>query len=201
VFKVNFPAGRTGVQISGTVPGNMLHRYLVRALQGQTLIAEIFSVRNDVTLALYTEAGRLIHPEDSGISIYQWRLPANQEYRLEVIGPAADSDYRLVINIPRVVRFAVGTYGQSQTGAVSQGEVFLYRLRARQGQTMTLNLTPTNGAVALGVYGMESGDELLRPELGETSWSGVLPADTHYLVQVVGLGAGETNFGISFDIR
>jgi hypothetical protein len=201
--KVRFPANRTGVTLASTLPANETHTYLVRAQQDQHLIAEIFSPRNDLVLALYSQTGVLIAPEPSAASYDLWRLPANQEYRLQVIGASQASDYQLVINIPRIVRFLAGSYGTIVNGLTGEDQALLYQLRASPGQTMTLELmNVAEGAVTLGVLGLQSGQTALATEAGEMGWSGVLPPDnTHYLVQVYGLAEGETRFSLAIDIR
>ncbi len=200
-FKVRFPAGRTGVRINSTLQAGSTQRYLIRAQADQTLLAEILTPRQDLVLALYTEAGALLPPLQEGLALYEWRLPANQEFRLDVIGSSSAADYLLVINIPRIVRFPMGSYGTVERGQVGGGESFTYRLRAAQGQTMTLRLKNSQGAAVLGVYGLETGNQILAPEEGKTEWSGVLPASTHYIVQVVGVAEGVSSFEVEFDIR
>ena len=201
-FKVRFPAGSTGVELAATIAANETQTYLIRAQQDQTLLAEIFSPDNDLSLALYTEAGQRLTPDDDVLAVTSWRLPSNQEYRLRVSAGSASAAYRLAINIPRVVRFPLGTYGTVETGNVREGETILYRLRADPGYTMTLRLNAPQDSAALGVLGMQSGEQVLAPESGETQWRGVLPpGNTHYLVQVVGLAPGVTGFTLEFDIR
>lgn len=201
IFKVRFPAGRTGVQLSSTLQAGITHRYLIRAQVDQTFLAEIFTPRQDLSLALFTESGALLPPLQDELGFYEWRLPANQEYRLDVLGSGTAADYRLVINIPRIVRFPLGTYGTTEHGESGEGEAFLYRLRATQGQTMTLRLTNNTGSSVLGVYGLEADNLILSPDEGKTEWSGTLPASTHYIVQVVGTGSGKSTFTIEFSIR
>lgn len=202
-FKVRFPRSRTGVTLSGTLPANDTHTYLIRALQDQHLIAEVFAPRNDLVLALRSQTGALLTPEDSSGGYYLWRLPSNQEYRLQVIGASQASDYRLAVNIPRVVRFSPGAYGTIENGLIGEGETLLYRLRAAPGQTMTLRLlNVAEGDVALGVQGLQSGQTILAPEAGQMEWRGELPTgNTHFLVQVAGLAEGETRFSLEIDIR
>lgn len=201
-FKVRFPAYRTGVELAASIRANETQTYLIRALQDQTLLAEVFTPRNDLTLALYTSGGRLLTPEAEELTLTSWRLPSDQEYRLQVIASGEPADYRLAINIPRVVRFPLGSYGSVETGRVGPGESILYRLRADPGQTMTLRLSAPQDSAALGVLGMQGGQQVLAPELGQTQWRGELPkGNTHYLVQVVGLAEGETSYTLEFDIR
>jgi hypothetical protein len=202
LYKVRFPAYRTGVELAASIEANETHTYLIRALQDQTLLAEVFTPRNDLNLVLYTEGGQRLTAEADELALTSWRLPSNQEYRLQVSAGSEPADYRLAINIPRVVRFPIGSYGSIETGRVGQGETILYRLRADPGQTMTLRLTAPQDSAALGVLGMQSGQQVLAPESGETQWRGELPAgNTHYLVQVVGLAENETSFTLEFDIR
>lgn len=203
VYKVRFPRSRTGVTLAGTLPANEAHTYLIRAQQDQSLIAEIFSPRNDLTLVLRTAEGGLLNPEQNDGGFFVWRLPSNQEYRLQVAGASQPSDYRLVVNIPRIVRFLAGSYGTITNGIAFEGETMIYRLRAEPGQTMTLELLNVpEGAAALGVIGLQSGQTALATEAGQMQWRGELPAgNTHYLVLVTGLAEGETHFSLSFDIR
>jgi hypothetical protein len=166
-YKVRFPAGRTGVQLSSTLGAGETHRYLVRAQVDQSFLAEIFTARQDLRLALFTEAGALLPPLQNDLGFYEWRLPSNQEFRLDVIGSGTAAEYRLAINIPRIVRFPVGTFGTTERGEIGEGETIMYRLRATPGQTMTLKLTNTSGASVLGVYGLEADNQILSPDEGK----------------------------------
>lgn len=202
VIKVRFPYLSTGVEIVGSLPANQSHTYLLRAMQDQSFLTTIYTNNNDLVLALRRENGQALTPEKREGNNYEWRLPANEEYRLEVVGSGQSADYQLRVDIPRVVRFPAGSYGMVQYGRVNSGQIVLYRLRATPGQEMTLRLTAPQDSASLGVVGLQSGTQILSPDEEVTQWRGILPdGNTHYLVQVIGQGPSSVDYSLEFSIR
>lgn len=202
VTKVRFPYLSTGVQITGNLPANQSQTYLLRSFQDQSFLAKISTNNNDLVLALRRENGQLITPVKDEGNNYEWLLPASEEYRLEVIGTGQPADYWLQVDIPRVVRFPSGSYGMVEYGRVNPGQTILYRLRATPGQEMTLRLTAPQNSASLGVFGLESGTQILSPDEDITQWRGQLPSgNTHYIVQVTGWGSVSVDYSLEFSIR
>lgn len=200
--KIRFPEGRTGVQLAGRLDAGEKHAYVLRAIQDQSMLLDIYTPAQNGTLAVYgvMDGETLLSPSEN-IRVWQGRLPADQEYRVEVIGANQPAEYLLTIQIPRVVRFFRGTYGSVEEGIASPGEIITYRLRAFGGQTMNLWVTSSGDTAFLGVYGLDDGEPLLRPESELIVWEGILPSDQNYIVQVYNAGTQEVSFDLEVVIR
>lgn len=201
IMQINFPAGKTSAVLKGDLAPFANHDYRLWAAQNQTMVVELFSPANDVYLEIVGEDGRDFVLREAYETRWQGILPANQQYFLRMNASGVDTRYTLVITIPRVVEFPRGSYGTIETGSVKLGEAIAYRLWAAKGQTMTLKFISQGELPLLGVYLLEDGSPLLRPESGYSEWSGVLPADGQYVVQVYGNGQSEIDYSLTFDIR
>jgi hypothetical protein len=117
--------------------------------------------------------------------------------------------------VPTPIRFAAGAGSTTVEGGVIRGEVALYSLEARAGQTMTVGITsPENNAVFQiwqpGARVARDRDNLIAvtgqalPRAGETDdamrWTGTLPASGSYLI-VVGGTRGNASFKLQVAIR
>lgn len=200
-MQIEFPSGKTSAVMQGDLAPFANHDYRLWAAQNQTMVVELFSTANDAYLSITSEDGQEILVLEAYETRWQGNLPASQQYLMEVTASGSDTGYTLVVTIPRVVEFPLGAYGTMVTGSAKPGEAIAYRLWAAQGQTMTLRFTSQGALPLLGVYLLEDGLPLVRPESGFSEWSGVLPLDGQYVVQVYGNGQSEIDYSLSFDIR
>lgn len=201
IMQIDFPLGKTSAVLKGELAPFANHDYRLWAAQNQTLVVELFSHANDVYLEIVGEDGRDFVQREAYETRWQGNLPTNQQYFLRVNASGVDTRYTLVITIPRVVEFPRGSYGTIETGSVNPGEAIAYRLWAAKGQTMALRFTSQGELPLLGVYLLEDGSPLLRPESDFSEWSGVMPLDGQYVVQVYGNGRSELDYSLTFDIR
>lgn len=96
----------------------------------------------------------------------------------------------------RRIRFARGTTGTVVEDAVVLGTRNIYLLRARRGQTMTLNLSSIEEN---GVFDIQAPNgQYLSQE--STSWRGVLPQSGDYSV-IVGSTRGNATYTLDVTIR
>ena len=117
--------------------------------------------------------------------------------------------------VPTPIRFAGGASSATVEGAAIRGELELYSLEARAGQTMTVSITSLeNNAVFQiwqpGARVARDRDNLITvtgqalPRAGETDdamrWTGTLPASGRYLF-VVGGTRGNASFRLQVAIR
>jgi hypothetical protein len=83
------------------------------------------------------------------------------------------------------VQFAKGHSSATIKGAIKGDQTVDYTLRARAGQTMTVNLATKHGANYFNVLPPGSNDvALFVGSSGGNEWSGTLPADGEYKVRV-----------------
>jgi hypothetical protein len=128
------------------------------------------------------------------------RLPATQDYVLQVSGGSQPVDYALQITIPRDIVFRPGTYGTTITGRVAADSFTRHLLRARGGQTMDITITSPNDDVFLTISGADDGQVLARAEAGATRWRGKLPLTQAYVIDAVATD-GASTFTISVTVR
>lgn len=201
VMQINFPVGKTSAVLTGDLTAFANHDYRLWAAQNQTMVVELFSTANDVYLEIVGEDGRDFVNREAFETRWQGDLPVSQQYYLRVNASGVDTRYTLVITIPRVVEFPRGSYGTIETGSVKPGEAIAYRLWAAKGQTMSLSFNSAGVKPLIGVYVLEDGSPLVRPESGLSAWSGVLPEDGQYVVQVYGPAQEGVDYTLLFDIR
>jgi heat shock protein HslJ len=97
------------------------------------------------------------------------------------------------------ITFAPGSTSASLTGNLAASESDQYVLRALAGQTMSINLTFTEGQAILVVWG-EDGDVLLSDHAEASSFQRVLPKTQDYFIQVHGRPEGNTSYRMTIDI-
>lgn len=82
------------------------------------------------------------------------------------------------------VQFAPGTSGASYSGTIRGSDTAEYRLGARAGQTMTVALRARNPSAYFNVTAQGSDTAIFVGQTSGNDFSGVLPANGTYIVQV-----------------
>jgi hypothetical protein len=201
-FTVRLEPFNTGTQIAAEFKERTRHTYLIRAGADQHILVDTLEWDHALTVNLYTPGGALLFPESDFGDHHVWRLPSNQEYRLEIRSSETGVDYRFSLQIPRVIRFPQGSFGTSEDGSLSAGAPVLYQLRAAPGQTMTVRVTPESGEIEVEVFELLSGDVVEDDLSAPGEWRGRLtPGESHYIVSLTTDSGGEVDYEISFDIR
>lgn len=194
--RIQFAAGATSWHLGDQAIGtNILQEYILKANQGQYL---------SVMLSEFPESGisMLIYGAKDGVVLlnsgefYGGYLPSTQDYIIRVTNPGVATKYNLNVTIPSRVQFARGGYSAMVTGAVAPNQSVDYILGARKGQTMTVTVS---GAVGLTIYGVD-GQPLKRADVGDASWSGVLPATQDYFIVVVSHSQSNVNYSLYVSI-
>jgi len=97
------------------------------------------------------------------------------------------------------ILFASGATSASLTGTLAASGSDQYILRALAGQTMSLNLTFTEGQAILIVWG-EDGNVLLSDHAEASSFEQILPMTQDYHIQVKGRPDGNTAYTLAVTI-
>ena len=101
---------------------------------------------------------------------------------------------------PSRISFARGATSGSVDGSIASRRTNTYILWAAKDQTMTVTAT-SKDSVALTVYGLTDGQPLVRANgAGVSSWSGKLPANQDYVINVVP-GVDTTTFTLTVTIK
>ena len=87
-----------------------------------------------------------------------------------------------------IVSFMAGETGATVTGRVTGDESVNYVIRAEEGQSMEVILTPDNASTYFNVFapGKTPGQDeaMFIGSVSGTEYSGILPADGDYVIQV-----------------
>jgi heat shock protein HslJ len=102
-------------------------------------------------------------------------------------------------NTPQRITFPSGATSVTLTGESAASGSHQYVLRALAGQTLSLNLTFTEGQAILVVWG-EDGNVLLSDHAEASSFQQVLPTTQDYFIQVKGRPEGNTSYTMTVSI-
>jgi hypothetical protein len=83
----------------------------------------------------------------------------------------------------RPLQFAKGASSATVKGSIDGRQTVDYKLRAKAGQTMKVNLKSGNPGLAFNVLPPGSKDVAIDGAIGLQDWSGALPADGEYTVR------------------
>lgn len=83
----------------------------------------------------------------------------------------------------RTLQFARGASSATVKGMVQGRQTIDYQLRAKAGQTMTVELKSANAGLAFNVLPPGSKDVAIPDAIGLQSWTGALPADGAYTIR------------------
>ncbi len=100
---------------------------------------------------------------------------------------------------PERIQFATGAISAERIGRVEPGQTVVYLLRAGQGQTMTATALAPNSNVTL-VIKTEGGRVLGESTADAPTWSGQLPADQDYRIELTAVG-GQANYSLFVEIK
>lgn len=175
--RIQFAPGNTSAFVEGSLAANSSQSYSFGAAANQILEVTVTS-QPGLTLSIVGADGTVL-TNTSG-SGYRGVLPKTQDYHLKLISGSSAVDYGMVVAIPVRIQFASGGTSASVSGTVPANLSQFYNLRASQGQTLNVNVTPAN-SVQLIIYGMDG--TVLRSGMGEgSSYSGVLPSTQDYIL-------------------
>jgi heat shock protein HslJ len=96
---------------------------------------------------------------------------------------------------PERINFQAGATFATETGNLPDSGSDFYVLRALGGQTMTVELSFTQGQAILAIWGKD-GTVLLSDHAEATRFQGVLPSTQDYFILLKGRPDGETNYGM-----
>jgi hypothetical protein len=199
-IQILFAAGATSASVTGAVAGGGAQDYRIRAGAQQLMLVDLSAAANTYLEIIGRTDGKALLLASAKAAHWQGLLPSSQEYLVRVISKGEGTSYNLLVTIPRRITFARGAISANTAGTVVAGGINSYVLRALSGQTMTAAIPAPNAGLALEIYGLIDGQPLVRASLGQTTWTGKLPATQDYLIKVVNTGA-RANFTLATTIR
>lgn len=196
-----FAPGATEATIRGVLQAQAEKEYLVRALAGQGLTVALASLTGNATFIISgIDDGKTLQDSGKGSKLWRGTIPTTQDYLIKVIAPTV-TPFELGVTFdprqapttaePAPVRlvFGAGSTTTTTTAQVAAPERQRYLVRGVAGQTLQIELTPTQGAAIFAVQGITDGKPLKRLESAVNIWSSPLPVTQDYLITVTPTGA------------
>ena len=211
VKRIAFPSGGTVATVQGTLAPNGLDPYVLRALAGQTMTVNFAPSTGNVTMQISGADGSVF--VSGGIRATTWsgQLPLTQDYFITVLSNATvPATYSLQVSIPplnpttvsddpRRISFPAGGTTATIQGVTATPGLDRFVIRALAGQTMSVNISSTQGPAILIIYGAD-GNVLISDHAGATTWSGQLPTTQDYLIDTRSVGNAAVNFTLQVTI-
>ncbi len=186
-IRVQFASGTDSATINGSISDGVCDRYVLRLGAGQTM-----TLTNIGTLHVSVTApdGSTL-PGGPGDTI-SYQLPATGDYVVEVNPGMSEQDtYSITITVPPLgtssaqrIQFAAGTDNATVQDSIAPGTTARYVLRAGAGQTMTVDVGPSEFAALTTIFGPDGS----VVGAGHTTATATLPVDGDYIVEVGNTG-------------
>jgi len=183
--RIQFAAGATAALVSGGAPAGGAHHYVLSAMGGQTMTVRLTVTQGLGLVVIWGADGSVLISDHAGATEWSGVLPSTQDYYIDVQA-AADNPalaYLLEAAIPARIQFAPGAISAEVSGSAPPGGAVSYVLGAMAGQTMTVDLSFTQGLGLIVIWGAD-GTVLISDHAEATEWTGVLPATQDYYIDV-----------------
>jgi LysM repeat protein len=209
IKRIVFQTGAFSATVQGQVGAFGTDRWVLRALAGQTMSAQLSFAFGQAILIVYGADGTVLQSDHATSSIFSGVLPATQDYFIDVRGnPNTATSYTLTVTVPplaaqqptatRIV-FQRGTFSTTVQGQVAPSGINRWVLRALAGQTMFAQLAFTSGQAILVVFGAD-GTVLLSDHAGASNFSSVLPLTQDYFIDVRGNPNTTTTYSLTITV-
>jgi hypothetical protein len=209
--KIRFQQGGTSGYRQKSISKGELHRYSVRAFEGQTLILTVSSPNNDVYLDVRgLQDGRQLVWAGSQTRHWVGTLPRTQAYLVTLSTNNPDTDYFLSVEVPANIYFDRGAYSDIIEGYIDVHTHFhpdvLTRVRylayAFADQTMTVKLSSPNlDDLSVGVYGQADGKAYIRYQVKNDGGVIELPTTQGYYIDIYAVNGKSAEFTLKLTIK
>ncbi len=198
ITRITFPAGGTSATVSGSFSGPNFANYLLAANAGQYMQITLASPGSQAYLTVVSPQGSPLARAQAGAQSFSGQLPETGDYRISVSNPSGNvnSTFTMTVTVTgsastggttQRIRFPAGGTGTSVSGNVGGSAVDTYLLEAGAGQYMQVSLASPSGQAYLNVIAPD-GSPLARAQAGAQGFSGNLPINGDYQLQVMTLG-------------
>jgi hypothetical protein len=159
---------------------------------------------NSVVLEIYgLSDGQPLLRGDMQQTSCQVILLATQDYSIKAVSTSGAAAYTLQVIIPPLttppppqvkrIEFAPGATSAVVQGTLAAEGMDEYLLRALAGQWMMAMVSSPDNSAVLEIWGTSDGQPLVRSDMRQTFWQGLLPATQDYGVKAVST-AGATSY-------
>jgi heat shock protein HslJ len=207
--RIRFGSGDTATVVTGHLAASGSDLYVLEAQAGQTMTVDLSFTQGRAILVVWGADGTVLLTDHAEVSHFSRTLPSTQDYYIQVEGrPDGKTDYSMQVTIPPLssptptpqrIRFGSGDTSATESGHLAASGSDLYVLEAQAGQTMTVDLSFTQGRAILVVWGAD-GTVLLTDHAEVSHFSRTLPSTQDYYIQVEGEPNGETNYSMQVSI-
>lgn len=184
--EILFDAGEMSKMIPGSLQGNSVQVYTLKALRGQIMSV---SLNGPSVLMKITRANGM-PLESSATQARSWTgtLPADDTYLVQVSGTGVYALDLSVTPLNREVsvgtqrlKFALGKQSTMVTGSLNPRQVRRYIVKAQNNKMMILS--GIQGAVNVSVISPR-GDRIGETTVQSNSWQGRVPMDGDYVIEI-----------------
>jgi hypothetical protein len=199
--RIQFLTGTTQNITTGTIPSGQVITYIIRAMQGQAMMASVGTPSQQTRLAIFGANGTVLLPANQGSSSWQGTLPSTQDYYFQVIGGSTTENFTLDVTIAARVQFASGEIKTTLKGETVNGYPVTYVAYAKSGQKMDVTLTVSGDSAAITIWGLSDGVPYARAQNGIQDFSFDLTSTQDYIIQVVPQAGQEVNYSLLVRIK
>ncbi len=200
-IRLTLPSGGTDMDLQGQLQPKETRTYVVSAAKGQPMIVDLSSPDDAAHLAIRGQDGTLLLSAAAATTTWQGLLPATQDYLLQVIAPAAVTNFDLSLEIGSRLAFAPGAITTIVKGTAQAGLITTYVLLAMAGQTLTATLQSADNSVVLSMYGFQDGNPMVRSAEDATTFTTKLPSTQDYIVKAVQTAAMPVDFVLTITVK
>jgi hypothetical protein len=194
--RIEFEPGTDNATRAGDVAAGVTDRWILRARAGQTMQVMVDSVEDDTVFAVFgpgrTVLGLVNSYTEAEEMYWTGTLPADMDYAIEVttVGPATHYQIKVAIDAAAWVplgqlermTFAPGSVSGRASTAALLGTADSWYLGARAGQFMAVDVTSIEANSTFDVFAPDG--TMMTAPAERTTWSGFLPQDGDYRVEV-----------------
>jgi hypothetical protein len=206
--RVVFTPGNAGAILQGEIGPGETHRYVLGAMENQSMHVALTTPAGDAVLAVEGANGQVYLSTAEGQST--WPLPAlpvTQDYILSIMSTGNSTSYVLDVGIsalaslPTRIEFAPGTTSATVSGNLAAGgDLRYYILRALAGQTIVVESTSTPAPVTVWLQSEDGASFFWADESGRLVAQ--LPATQDYVLTIsTPNAAGPTDYTLTVTIE
>ena len=199
--RISFERGATSAIVEGQLGRHQSHDYILRAQAGQLMEINVTpeGPQNSLQLIIYGVDGAVLRSGMGEGAFFRGELPLSEDYIVTVRDGDQPVAFNMSVIIPQRISFRPGAFSGSASGRLGSFHSQYYVLRARQNQTMHVEVVPGN-VVQLIIYGADG--TVLKSGMGEerATFTGVLPSSQDYIL-VVRSGNVSVSYTLQVTIR
>ncbi len=199
--RISMNPGATSAEVAGHVEKNGRITYLANAGANQFMMVNLKQVNKPLALEIQAPNGLYLIKASEDKDSWQGTLPSDGDYLISIVNSGNATDFNFSLTIPVRVSFKSGATSASVDGVVAARRINTYLLRARKGQTMTVEIDASGGKLFLAISGLDDGKSYVGAETEHTSFTFKLPATQDYVIQCVSTSDLKDEYTVTFTVK